>query len=88
MLEGSLGIRTTVPGHCRVCSESGELDGSGRKTLVASTTFNLRNEPRSIHQLVFQWGLRLIEERDYSAVLELLETSTRQHILGPGAGTH
>ena len=52
------------------------------KTLVASTTFNLRNEPRSIHQLVFQWGLRLIEERDYSAVLELLETSTRQHILG------
>ena len=52
------------------------------KALVGSTTFNLRNQQQSVHQLVYQWGLRLIEEQEYNAVLELLETSTRQNILG------
>ena len=52
------------------------------KTLVGSTHFNLRNEHQSVHQLVYRWGLRLIEEQEYRAALELLETATRQNILG------
>jgi tetratricopeptide (TPR) repeat protein len=52
------------------------------KTLVGSTTFNLRNGQHSVHQLVYQWGLRLIEEQEYRAALELLETSTQQNLLG------
>ncbi|MEE8350205.1 MAG: tetratricopeptide repeat protein [Acidobacteriota bacterium] len=56
--------------------------GEAEKTLVGSTLFNLRNEQHSVHQLVYRWGLRLIEQQNYSAALELLETSSRQNILG------
>ena len=41
--------------------------------LVTSTAFNFGNDSHGIHQVVYRWALRLIEEREYARALELME---------------
>ena len=50
--------------------------------LVTSTAFNFSNDSHGIHQVVYRWALRLIEQREYARALELMERTLEQNIFG------
>ncbi len=57
------------------------IDGAEQR-LVGGTAFNLGNDAHGIHQIVFRWALRLIEGREYSRALELMDRAVELNIFG------
>jgi tetratricopeptide (TPR) repeat protein len=45
---------------------------------LAARSFNLRNEKRSIHQIIYAWGRRLLEKKDYSGAIHLMDVSVER----------
>ena len=50
--------------------------------LVTSTAFNFGNDAHGIHQTVYRWALRLIEQREYARALELMERALDRNVFG------
>ncbi len=56
--------------------------GPAEQRLVTSTAFNFGNDAHGIHQVVYRWALRLIEQREYARALELMERALERNIFG------
>jgi tetratricopeptide (TPR) repeat protein/uncharacterized caspase-like protein len=52
------------------------------RRVVSSTSFNIGNSIFGIHQFIYVWGLRLIEERNYQGTLRLMDVALQQHLFG------
>jgi tetratricopeptide (TPR) repeat protein len=52
------------------------------RRLVTATTFNVRNDPHGIHEVVYRWAGRLLELQKWNDATALMEMATRQNIFG------
>ena len=55
---------------------------TAERRVIASTAFNLQNERFSIHQILFIWAQRLIEEKNYTEANRLMEAALDRKIFG------
>ncbi|MGI8782089.1 MAG: tetratricopeptide repeat protein, partial [Acidobacteriota bacterium] len=54
--------------------------------IIAASSLNYRNRNYSVHEWIYRWGRRLIEERRYDAVLQLMEAAVGHKLFAPVPG--
>jgi tetratricopeptide (TPR) repeat protein len=66
-----------------VFSRAVENLNDAERRIITATPLNAgRNAPQSIHQIVYTWASRLIEDNKAARAITLMETSIRQNIFG------
>lgn len=54
--------------------------------IIAASSLNYRNRNHSVHEWIYRWGRRLVEERRYDALLQLMEAAVRHKLFAPVPG--